>query len=133
MRAGPAKGMRLETLTLDQLLDVGTDIDERDTASLSLLVRYLDSVYPGWQDGPRGDSRRTASRPAAVVAHSPERLNALKLLGLGVGATAADICAAHRRLIRSVHPDVGGSTTLTAEINAARAILLSDPVEKRSM
>jgi curved DNA-binding protein CbpA len=46
---------------------------------------------------------------------------------LGVHATASheEICAAHRRLIRRVHPDVGGSAALTAEVNAAKDLLLS--------
>jgi curved DNA-binding protein CbpA len=52
------------------------------------------------------------------------RPEALAVLGLAEGATAAEIRAAHRRLIQRVHPDVGGSADLAARINRAKDILL---------
>jgi len=48
------------------------------------------------------------------------------LLGLGEGASAEDIRAAHRRLIAKVHPDTGGSTGLATRVNAARDALLDE-------
>jgi curved DNA-binding protein CbpA len=50
---------------------------------------------------------------------------ALKLLGLKPDATAADIKAAHRRLMKQVHPDTGGSAYLAARVNEAKDILLN--------
>lgn len=46
------------------------------------------------------------------------------LLGVGPDANAADINAAHRRLITAVHPDKGGSTEASSRANAARDTLL---------
>jgi DnaJ homolog subfamily C member 19 len=46
------------------------------------------------------------------------------LLGVSVGASRADIRAAHRRLIVAAHPDRGGAKDEAARLNAARDILL---------
>ena len=48
---------------------------------------------------------------------------ALRVLGLAPGAGLEEVRAAHRRLIRRVHPDLGGSDALAAMINAAKARL----------
>jgi curved DNA-binding protein CbpA len=52
------------------------------------------------------------------------RKEAFSVLGLQEGASAADIRAAHRRLILQTHPDKGGSSYLAAKINQAKDILL---------
>jgi membrane protein implicated in regulation of membrane protease activity len=46
------------------------------------------------------------------------------LLGVNAKATAEEIQAAYLRLIRTVHPDRGGTSGLAAELNAARDRLL---------
>ncbi len=46
------------------------------------------------------------------------------VLGVEPGATAAEIRAAHARLIRMAHPDAGGTHGLAAQLNAARDRLL---------
>jgi len=51
---------------------------------------------------------------------------ALEILGLAPGATRDEIKAAHRRLMRSAHPDAGGTDWLAARVNAAKARLLGD-------
>jgi curved DNA-binding protein CbpA len=45
---------------------------------------------------------------------------ALRILGLEPGASRDDIRAAYHRLMRRVHPDLGGSDELAAMINAAK-------------
>ncbi len=45
-------------------------------------------------------------------------------LGVGLGATRAEIESAYRRLIRRAHPDQGGTSGLAAQLNAARDRLL---------
>jgi hypothetical protein len=52
--------------------------------------------------------------------------DARKLLGVGPGASLAEIRDAHRRLIQRVHPDTGGSAELANRINVARDILVAE-------
>lgn len=52
--------------------------------------------------------------------------NARKLLGVEAGATHDQIVAAHKRLIRLVHPDKGGSSAAVHEANDARDLLLAE-------
>jgi hypothetical protein len=49
---------------------------------------------------------------------------AREILGVGIDATREEIKAAYGRLIRSVHPDAGGTAGLAARLNAARDALL---------
>jgi hypothetical protein len=130
VRIGPWRGKRLDTLTLDTLLEIGAAIPDDDGASLALFARYLDATHPTWQDADAEDrgaarNRRTDRRSQTESARRQlDRADALRILGLAEGASPEDICAAHKRLIMRVHPDVGGSAALTAEVNAAKASLL---------
>jgi len=49
---------------------------------------------------------------------------AYQVLGLRPGATEAEIRAAHHRLMRTAHPDSGGSDWLATRINQARDVLI---------
>ena len=49
---------------------------------------------------------------------------AYQVLGLEPGASPAEIRKAWRKLMKSVHPDSGGTEFLAAKINAAKDVLL---------
>jgi hypothetical protein len=88
------------------------------------LLLALAVAYAGWWlwQGPK--KTWTTGKPGVP----PMRDNngaALDVLGLKPGASVEEIRAAHRRLLRTVHPDHGGSAELTRQVNAARDILLS--------
>ncbi len=65
--------------------------------------------------------------PARSAPPSQEKLSASEarsILGVGPDATKDEIQAAYSRLMRSVHPDRGGTDGLAAQLNAARDRLL---------
>jgi hypothetical protein len=62
------------------------------------------------------------ARPPAAGSMSAQEARAI--LGVGPAATPEEIRAAYTRLMRSVHPDKGGTPGLAAQLNAARDRLL---------
>ena len=81
-----------------------------------LLVLALIAAACLWW---RSRAVRASSRTMPVT-------DARRLLGVGEGASLADIRAAHRRLIAKVHPDAGGSVELANRVNAARDTLVAE-------
>jgi len=49
---------------------------------------------------------------------------ALEILGIKAGATEQEIRASYNRLMKRLHPDVGGSEYFTKQLNEARDVLL---------
>jgi hypothetical protein len=72
------------------------------------------------------DERQTTGRQATRDDDEAgmSRGEALEVLGLEPGADAAEIRAAHKRLLRLVHPDRGGSAYLARRVYQARDTLL---------
>ncbi|WP_340646267.1 molecular chaperone DnaJ [Phenylobacterium sp.] len=64
-------------------------------------------------------TRRTGVMPPRASAAMSE-VEARSILGVGAGATPAEIQAAYNRLMRLAHPDKGGTDGLAAQLNAAR-------------
>lgn len=69
-----------------------------------------------------GPGPRQEERPATESTMT--RQQAYEVLGLTPDATPEEIKAAHRRLMRTNHPDSGGSTWIAARLNQARDLLL---------
>jgi DnaJ-domain-containing protein 1 len=65
---------------------------------------------------------RTAPSNPSDAAMSLDEARAM--LGVGSGASEAEIKAAYARLMRRAHPDQGGSTGLATQLNIARDRLL---------
>lgn len=116
------------------LMDLGETetralIDEigHDSESINLLESWLDTNRAGWREyfaeadagmgtGPEpGNNNGSARDP---------RSEAYAVLGLKPGASEEEVKAAHRELMKGVHPDRGGSEFLAAKINEARDLLL---------
>ena len=70
-----------------------------------------------------GQSARSR-RASPMNTESMTDARARSMLGVGPDAGRVEIEAAYHRLIRRVHPDVGGAEGLAAELNAARDRLL---------
>ena len=114
VKAGQFAGRDLATLTLSELLALLQECQTADADSVALLEAWLDRAHPDWRAEPAAEPRSGAMT----------RAEALEILGLAEGADEDAIRAAHRRLMRSAHPDQGGSAWLAARINAARDFLL---------
>ena len=114
VKAGQFAGRDLATLTLSDLLGLLEECQAANADSVALLEAWLDRAHPDWRAEPAAEPRSGAMT----------RAEALEILGLAEGADEDAIRAAHRRLMRSAHPDQGGSAWLAARINAARDFLL---------
>jgi hypothetical protein len=103
-----------ETRTL--LAEVAGDAD-----SLTLLESWLGANRKGWRE-------HFAQQDAGDTHFTSEDIEPLDqaydVLGLDPGATAGEVCDAHRRLMKVLHPDHGGTDYLAAKINEARDLLL---------
>jgi len=113
---GRFAGAWLSQLSEDDLQALADELGG-DPDSLGLLLAYLDRRRGGGGGAAAGD------RPPADGGRAMSVAEALRVLGLKPGASRDEVRAAHRRLIRKVHPDLGGSDALAAMINAAKARL----------
>jgi hypothetical protein len=119
---GGFAGRRLDELAEDELMAFWRECRVADEPAARLMETYLDRLRPDWRDGDAGDGAGRA--PASRAPDAMTRDEALAVLGLGPGASAAQIKDAHRKLMMKLHPDQGGSTYLAAKINRAKEILL---------
>ena len=119
--AGRYEGKRLSELDLGSLLEVAEDM-RGDTESLRLLESYLDRAHAGWRGDAEADQSTRHGAPSA--AGSMDTKEAYQILGLEPGAGEHEVRDAHRRLMKQVHPDRGGSAALAAKINEAKDRIL---------
>lgn len=119
--AGRHEGRQLSELDLGALLEVAEDV-RGDAESLRLLESYLDRAHAGWRDDVHADD--AAGKSAASASGGMDTKEAYEILGLAPGAGEEEVRDAHRRLIKQVHPDRGGSAALAAKINEAKDRIL---------
>jgi hypothetical protein len=118
---GEFSGRSLDALDQAELARLAAAIGSGND-SAALLEAYLDRRFPGWRENVEGDG--AAGAGGAPDTGPMTDKEAYEVLGLLPGATEAEIRAAHRRLMKAVHPDQGGSTFLAAKINQAKDRLL---------
>lgn len=123
VRAGQHAGRKLESLSLQQLIELFIEYQNQDIESARLLAAYLDREHPDWREGEDATSHHGRHQSSQSNSHM-DRDEALRILGLEDPVQESEIKAAYHRLIGSLHPDRGGSAYLTAKINEARDILL---------
>jgi hypothetical protein len=115
--AGNRRGTSLDDLSVETLAGL---VGEFDDESRALLVAYLDRRDAGWREHAQADAATGRSAPSSGKMSEQE---AYQILGLEPGASVDDVTQAHRRLMKRVHPDQGGSTYLAARINEAKEVL----------
>jgi DnaJ family protein C protein 19 len=102
----------------------------REGIALGALAMFGPLIWQRFQAYRAGIGHGRQQRSAGSGQPPPRRGSgmtreeAYQVLGLHPGATEAEIRAAHHRLMRSAHPDSGGSDWLATRINLARDVLL---------
>ena len=119
IRRGPHKGRDLEELTREELIALWRECRAEDAQGAKLLEAYLDRLGPDWRKGGEASGGSPSGAADAMT-----REEALAVLGLADGASEAAIREAYHRLMKKIHPDLGGSAYLAAKLNRARELLL---------
>ncbi len=104
----------------------------REGIALGALAMFGPLIWRQWQAHRAATGGQQRQRPSGGSAQPPPPRRqgnmtpeeAYQVLGLRPGASEADIRAAHHRLMRTAHPDSGGSDWLATRINQARDVLL---------
>lgn len=105
--------------------DAGRKLGIAAGAGLTIWMLMRGQTLPGLALGSATAALAYAGLMRSKVdVHPMDEVEARQLLGVGLNADAAEINAAHRRLIAQVHPDKGGSAELARRVNAARDLLL---------
>lgn len=113
----------LSSMDQGELIGLWSDCQAADTQAAQLLEAYLDRRFSDWRERAGAQAKGTGETRAGPEA--PMQLDeAYEILGLQPGASNADIHRAHRKLMKKMHPDQGGSTYLAAKINEAKDFLL---------
>jgi DnaJ homolog subfamily C member 19 len=101
----------------------------RGGIALGALVMFGPLIWRQWQAYRM--TQGTQQRQSGGSTQPPPRRQsgmtveeAYQVLGLRPGATEAEIREAHHRLMRTAHPDSGGSDWLATCVNQARDVLL---------
>ena len=118
VKRGVYAGRRLERLSESELLDLWQQCRAADANGARLLEAYLDRAVADWRQKVAAGARQGSTSDAMT------RDEAYAVLGLAPGASETEIREAHRRLMKKVHPDQGGSNYLAAKLNRAKDILL---------
>jgi DnaJ family protein C protein 19 len=98
----------------------------REGIALGALTLFGPLIWQRWRArhpaAAAGTQRQAPPPPRRQGNMTPEE--AYEVLGLHPGATEAEIRAAHHRLMRTAHPDSGGSDWLATRVNQARDVLV---------
>jgi hypothetical protein len=119
--AGARAGRHLSSLDEVGLQFLLRECRMDDPEGVRLIEAYLDRRFPHWRQTAQ-DQEPTPEAPARSGVMTDAE--AYQILGLEPGAGLDVIHQAHRRLMKGLHPDQGGSTYLAARVNQARDHLL---------
>ena len=123
LHVGAYAGRSLSAVPPSDLAGLVPLLAANDPEGARLLELYLDRRHPGWRVDADADGDPRPGRAAKPGAMTEEE--AYQVLGLERGASLEEIRAAHRALMKRLHPDQGGSVERAARVNAARDRLLN--------
>jgi hypothetical protein len=122
--AGVFEGRRLSELARPQCDALYADCLRDDPDGARLLEAYLDRRFPGWGETVQRDADAGSSHIGARRSGAMTEDEAYEVLGLQKGAARDEIARAHRALMKKLHPDHGGTTSLAARVNEAKDVLM---------
>ncbi len=125
--AGQFAGRGLLELNLGELIELWRECAAEDEQSRLVLENFLDRGHPEWRSvagvGPREETSGARSNsPWANTGMSADE--ACEILGVPASSSPEDIENAYRRVMKSAHPDHGGSDWMAAKVNMANDVLL---------
>lgn len=124
--AGRFEGRRFSEMSDGEILTVWRDCAD-DEESRLIVEAYLDRRRPDWREDVDADAHARSGGSGGARGGGSGAMteqDAYEILGLEPGASEAEIRAAHRRLMKQMHPDQGGSTFFAAKLNEAKDVLL---------
>jgi DnaJ-domain-containing protein 1 len=116
VKQGQFEGRHLSDLSREQLADLLIELKE-DQESVALLESYIDRNF---NEDFSDHTTDQSSKDTGIFS----RRDALDILELDDSASADEIRAAHRQLMKKYHPDHGGSAFMAAKLNEAKEFLL---------
>lgn len=122
--AGMFEGNRLSDLSQEQCNALYRTTLADDPDGARLLETYLDRRFPGWRPATDGHADTGGRSRKSGFSHAMSEDEAYEILGLQKGASREDVSRAHRSLMKKLHPDQGGSTSLAAKVNEAKDVLM---------
>ena len=99
----------------------------REGIALGALTMFGPLIWQRWRASRAASAASSRQPPPPPPPRRQGNMTpdeAYQVLGLRPGASEADIRAAHHRLMRTAHPDSGGSDWLATRVNQARDVLL---------
>ena len=131
---GRFEGRRLSDLSPDEVDALMSEVSsDPDSASIltGIFLQFREDIPSGDDRAKPGAGRGRSRRAGAGKDRGGERRGttmdveeAYSVLGVAPGVSETEILDAHRRLMKLVHPDKGGSDYLASKINEARDRLL---------
>jgi hypothetical protein len=122
--AGPFEGKSLSALSKEQSEELYRACLYSDPEGAKLLEAYLNRRFPGWSAAHNARAHARGGQTRFNVTGEMSEKEAYEVLGLQPGAAREDIARAHRSLMKKLHPDHGGTTSLAARVNEAKEVLM---------